>query len=95
MVADTEGRVRVASVAEVGEDALLVHDARRADPSLAFALARLGHFDAGPTPMGVFRAVERPEFAHETSKQLAAAVERRGPGDLAAVLRSRGTWHTN
>ena len=30
------------TVAEVGEDALLVHDAHRADPSLAFALSRLG-----------------------------------------------------
>ena len=91
VVADTDGRVRVAPVAEVGEEALLVHDAHRNDPSLAFALARLGH-EGGPMAMGVFRSVDRPEFARETGNQLARAVDQRGPGDLAKLLRSRGTW---
>ena len=43
----------------VGEAALLVHDPARPDPSLAFALARLASDPSGPTPIGIFRDVER------------------------------------
>jgi 2-oxoglutarate/2-oxoacid ferredoxin oxidoreductase subunit beta len=45
-----------------------------------------------PTPVGVFRATERPDYGGEVSKQLAAAHERSGPGDLGALLRSGATW---
>ena len=87
-----DGRLRIVEVAEVGADALLVHDAQRDDPSLAFALARLSSDDQSPTPFGVFRQVERPEYASAVSTQVAAAVENRGPGDLASLIRSNGTW---
>ena len=59
VVMGTDGQLRIVDVAEVGEDAILVHDAHRHDPSLAFALARLSHDDHSPTPFGVFREVER------------------------------------
>ena len=52
----------IVDVAEVGEDALLVHDAHDPNPSLAFALAHLAERPTGPTPIGVFRAVERPVY---------------------------------
>ncbi len=38
VVADRDGKVRVVKVADVGEDAVLVHDERREDPGLAFQL---------------------------------------------------------
>jgi 2-oxoglutarate ferredoxin oxidoreductase subunit beta len=76
----------------VGEDALLVHDVHRHDPSLAFALARLSHDDHSPTPFGVFRNVERPDYGTALGHQVLAAVEQKGPGDLASLLRSNGTW---
>ena len=79
-------------VADVGEDALLVHDAHRDDPGLAFALAHLSANVHEPTPFGVFRQVERPEYATESSRQLLRAAEQKGPGDLGALLRSNGTW---
>ncbi|MBA3606571.1 MAG: 2-oxoacid:ferredoxin oxidoreductase subunit beta, partial [Acidimicrobiia bacterium] len=88
-----DGQLRLVEVADFGEDALLVHDAERADPSLAFALARLSTDDHSPTPFGVFRRVSRPEYASAIGAQLAQAAERKGPGDLAALLRSNGTWH--
>jgi len=91
VVADETGHLRLADVAEVGEDRVLVHD-EAADAGLAFALARLSHGPDGPTPMGVFRAVERPEYAEGVSRQLAAAQDSKGPGDLGALLRSNGTW---
>ena len=45
-----------------------------------------------PTPFGVFRDVERPEYGIGRQRQLAQASERKGPGDLAALLRCNGTW---
>ena len=41
VVRGRDGVLRIAAVADVGEDALVVHDAHRDDPSLAFALSRL------------------------------------------------------
>ncbi|MET0458608.1 MAG: 2-oxoacid:ferredoxin oxidoreductase subunit beta, partial [Ilumatobacteraceae bacterium] len=92
VVMGADGQLRLVEVADVGEDALLVHDAERSDPSLAFALARLSTNDHSPTPFGIFRDVQRPEYASAISTQLAQASERKGPGDLSALLRSNGTW---
>jgi 2-oxoglutarate ferredoxin oxidoreductase subunit beta len=89
---DTQGHAAIVSVADVGEEALLVHDEARPDPTLAFALARLSTGPTMPTPVGVFRAVDRLEYGAEVSRQIAGAQEQRGPGDLGALLRSGGTW---
>ncbi|MEY2449503.1 MAG: 2-oxoglutarate/2-oxoacid ferredoxin oxidoreductase subunit beta [Acidimicrobiaceae bacterium] len=89
---DNQGNPRITSVADVGEDAILVHDESRDDPSLAFTLSRLAKGPYEPTPIGVFRAVTRPEYVEATSQQLAAAVEQKGPGDLEALLHSGATW---
>ena len=40
----------------------------------------------------MFRDIERQEYASAIGAQLAQASERKGPGDLAALLRSNGTW---
>jgi 2-oxoglutarate ferredoxin oxidoreductase subunit beta len=87
-----DGQLRIVEVADVGEDAILVHDAKRDDPSLATALARLSTDDHSPTPIGIFRAVDRPDYGTGISQQLMTAAEHRGPGDLGALLRSNGTW---
>ena len=88
----SDGQLRIVEVADVGEDAILVHDANRNDPGLAFALARVTHVEHGATPFGVFRDVDRGDYGQMVGAQLAAASERKGPGDLAALLRSNGTW---
>jgi 2-oxoglutarate ferredoxin oxidoreductase subunit beta len=90
VVMGTDGGLRVASVAEAGADAILVHDETNA--GLAFQLSRLSHTPTEPTPVGVFRAVERDEYSDAVERQLAAAQEQKGPGDLAALLRSGATW---
>src|SRR4051794_22958729 len=89
---DNQGNPRIADVADVGESAILVHDESRADPSLAFTLSRLARGPYEPTPIGVFRAITRPEYAEAASQQLAAAVEQKGAGDLAELLKSGATW---
>ncbi len=95
VVMGSDGQLRIVEVDEVGADALLVHDAHRPEPSLAFALARLSDDDHSPTPFGVFRDVDRPEYTTSVAAQLAAASERRGPGDLTELIRSNGTWTVN
>jgi 2-oxoglutarate ferredoxin oxidoreductase subunit beta len=89
------GECEIVAVADVGEDALLVHDEHRPDPSLAFALARLADRPTMPTPMGVFRDVERPAYEAEVQRQLVAASERQGPADLRALLSSGATWEVS
>lgn len=92
IVFTSHGRAEIVDVAEVGQDAIAVHDAHRDDPSLAFSLSRLSSGPYGPTPIGIFRQVERPTYDEQMAQQLAAAQERGGPGDLAALYRTGGTW---
>ena len=87
-----DGQLRLVERADVAAEEILVHDAHRADPSLAFALARLSHDDHSPTPFAVFRDIERPEYSRAVADQVMAASESKGPGDLNALLRSNGTW---
>jgi 2-oxoglutarate ferredoxin oxidoreductase subunit beta len=92
VVMGAQGSLRLVEVADVGEDALLVHDEGRVDPGLAFALSRLSRGPYEPTPVGVFRAVQRPDYGSLVDAQLLEAQSRRGPGDLASVLASGTTW---
>ncbi|MXZ29559.1 MAG: 2-oxoacid:ferredoxin oxidoreductase subunit beta [Acidimicrobiia bacterium] len=92
VIMSRSGELQLVDVADVGEDNLLVHDERAETPSLAFALSRLASGPFMPTPVGVFRATEGPEYASQVARQLAFAQDRSGPGDLEALLRSRATW---
>jgi 2-oxoglutarate ferredoxin oxidoreductase subunit beta len=72
------------------EQRLLVHDQHRDDPSLAFSLARLADGPTQPTPIGVFRQVERPVHGAAASENPGRAV-----GDVAALdalLHAGDTW---
>ncbi len=92
VVQRSDGRLEIVDVAEAGEETLLVHDAHRLDPSLAFALAHLAERPTGPTPIGVFRAVERAVYGESVEEQIAGAVAKLGPGDLESLLQSGDTW---
>ena len=89
---DSSGQAVIVDVADVGEDALVVHEESRPDPAVAFALSRLSADPFSPTPIGVFRAVNRVEYSEEATSQLAASQSSKGLGDLAALLRSNPTW---
>jgi 2-oxoglutarate ferredoxin oxidoreductase subunit beta len=87
-----DGRLKIVEVADVGDDAILVHDEAREPAGLAFQLSRLASGPHEPTPVGVFRAVERPTYEALAGRQLVDAAEKSGSGDLTALLRSGGTW---
>jgi 2-oxoglutarate ferredoxin oxidoreductase subunit beta len=76
----------------VTEADLIVHDEQ--DPTLAYFLSHMGppHF---PTPVGVFRAVERPTYDRAMNEQITVARERQGEGDLDALLNGGETWEVS
>ncbi|WP_256641374.1 2-oxoacid:ferredoxin oxidoreductase subunit beta [Streptomyces murinus] len=82
------GDLDVVTVTPRNEADLLVHDAHAASPTTAFALSRL----TAPTPVGVFRAAERPVYDTALNAQLDEAADRHGTGDLAALLAGTDTW---
>ena len=80
----------------MGQDALIVHDAHSADPTMAFAISRLT--DSGylnQSPIGIFRQVERPTYDDQARGQIATA-QAAAPGEptdrLAALIGGGDTW---
>ncbi len=83
-------RPEVVTVADVGEDALLVHD-EKAGPSYTALLSSMGYPDF-PMPMGVLHCEEKPAYDELVSKQLKQATNEQGVGDLRQLLHSGMTW---
>ena len=90
----TMGRrgAEIVATAAAGMDTIHTHNAADPDPTAAFALSRLSHGPHGPTPIGVFRNAERSVYEDLMTDQIAEAQAKRGEGDLAALLRSGGSW---
>jgi 2-oxoglutarate ferredoxin oxidoreductase subunit beta len=57
------------------------------DPALAYALARLAEDPTGPTPIGIFRQVERPVYGRERPGSEPASEQQ-----LAELLLAGDTW---
>jgi 2-oxoglutarate/2-oxoacid ferredoxin oxidoreductase subunit beta len=89
VVRGPEGRLEL--VDADGRD-LLVHDARRPDPGLAFELAHLAERPTGPTPIGVFRDVDRPVYGEDWQRELEELRAQVGPDELEKLLSSGETW---
>ena len=92
IVRDGTGELAVVDVAEVGEEALLRHDAHREDPSLAFALSHIGSLEGGATPIGIFRSVARESAFSALTTELAANRASFGSAELEALLHRADTW---
>ncbi len=88
------GEVTVAEVDEVGLDSVVIHDAHRPDPTVAFALSRLT--DGGTlhrAPLGIFRDVERPAYDDLARHQLELAGSAENPTvSLQQLMRGAETW---
>ena len=83
-----DGHLAIVDVADVGEDALIVHDPERPDPGLAFSLARLADDPTVPTPIGIFREVQRHVFGRGGSMRRTPATE----VELADLLVGTDSW---
>jgi 2-oxoglutarate ferredoxin oxidoreductase subunit beta len=82
----SDGVVEFVDVASHGADGLLVHDPGRQDPGLAFALAKLSSDPTGPTPIGVFRDVDRHVYGRSGAAAAASL------GELEDLLHDGDTW---
>ncbi|HXR13059.1 MAG TPA: 2-oxoacid:ferredoxin oxidoreductase subunit beta [Solirubrobacteraceae bacterium] len=91
VVRNSDGELEVVEIESVGEEGLLRHDAHREDPSLAFALSRLGE-GGGATPIGIFRAAPRASATPQLVEELRSAHASFGVSDLAALLQAGDTW---
>lgn len=93
VVRSADGHLTVALVSEVGEDAIIRHDAHAEDPGLAFGLSRLAHqTNHENTAIGVFRDVVRPSYDRLVRQQIADARAAKGDGDLQALITGSDTW---
>ena len=95
-VRSASGGVEMVPEAELGGREPIVHDVSAADPSQAFAIARLSEPGMGSVPMGVFRSVSRPTYDDLVREQVTAAQEKAGgpadDADLEALLAGGDTW---
>ena len=87
-----KGAAAIVDRASVDESEIIVHDVHAEDSSAAYALSRLSHTPHGPTPLGVFRNIQRPVYDDVLEEQVDDAKTRKGEGDLGALLTSLGTW---
>ncbi len=85
------GKLRIVD-AEGSEEKLLVHNSGRRNPTAAFALSQLSRGPFEPTPIGVFREVEREEYAYSIQRQIDYSIKISDKGDLHKLLNSRATW---
>jgi 2-oxoglutarate ferredoxin oxidoreductase subunit beta len=76
----------------VTEKDILVHDAKREDPTIAFMLANLSEKAGFPTPIGVFRDVQKPTCEEMTWQLINGAKAKKGAGDLEKLLAGGDTW---
>jgi 2-oxoglutarate ferredoxin oxidoreductase subunit beta len=85
----SDGGLEIVDVSADNLDKLIVHDPGRDDPSLAFSLARLAQDPTGPTPIGIFRDVQRPVYGRgdEPGMRQPASEEQ-----LAELLTRGDTW---
>jgi len=70
---------------------LLVHDQESNSTHLAYMLSRMQPPNF-PTPMGVFRKVERSTYEQGLMHQVEEAIAQRGKGDLKKLFHSADTW---
>jgi 2-oxoglutarate ferredoxin oxidoreductase subunit beta len=81
------GRLEVVTLGEgIAESDILVHDEH--NRALAYMLAHLEN----PTPIGVFHAEIRPAYEEAMAKQIAAAQQKQGDGNLNALFARGETW---
>jgi 2-oxoglutarate ferredoxin oxidoreductase subunit beta len=87
-------RLEVVPLGEGGVDPkdLLVHDEK--DDALAFLLSTMQPPNF-PTPIGVFRAVDRPSYDDLINSQIRAACEKTGEGDLDELFGRGDTWEVS
>lgn len=89
-----DGTLKVAPVAEIGAENVIVHDAHGDDPQLAFALAQLTDSNnLGMAPIGIFRDVDRPVYDDMARAQITTFADESAKLEAVSdLLKGRDTW---
>jgi 2-oxoglutarate ferredoxin oxidoreductase subunit beta len=74
---------------------LLVHNEFDNSVVLAYLLGQMSNEPEFPTPIGIFRQVEKPTYDGDMHKQIESIKAKRGEGDLEKLLFSGNTWEVN
>jgi 2-oxoglutarate ferredoxin oxidoreductase subunit beta len=82
-------QLEVVGLDAASESELLVHDER--DDTLAFLLSTMQP-PKFPTPLGIFRAVDRASYDQAINQQLDAVKAQQGPGNLDELFARGDTW---
>jgi 2-oxoglutarate ferredoxin oxidoreductase subunit beta len=83
---------RIVKVADVGIDQIAVHDPTRPNAGVAFLLSRLSHGPSGPTPIGIFRQVQRDTYGDLMMAQIEEAKARRASASISDLVKKHGIW---
>ena len=99
-IAREGSEMRVVPLGDNGDAAaeaksLVVHDAHRDDPTLAFEIANTAGREGFPLPIGIFRDVAYPTFEALANDQLRAVRAKQGPGSLEKLLAGGETWEVS
>ncbi|RJP64129.1 MAG: 2-oxoacid:ferredoxin oxidoreductase subunit beta [Ignavibacteriales bacterium] len=84
VVSITEGKYSV--------NDLLVHNEFDESVVLAYLLGQMSNDPKYPTPIGVFRQIQKPTYDAEVNKQIDMIKQKKGEGDLQKLLFSGNTW---
>ena len=64
-----------------------------AGPSMLFA--DIDRDSTLPTPMGIFRQIDRPVFEDDVHSQIEAVTEKKGPGSVRDLIYTGDTWQVD
>ena len=76
----------------ITEKDLIVHNENDPNPGYAFLLSRMESQPGFPTPIGVLRAVDAPNYETLMNKQIQDVIAKKGKGDLGKLLQAGDTW---
>ncbi len=74
---------------------LWIHDEHDIHASRAHILSQFADFENLPTPIGVFRHIDKPSYESDLHKQLNDVIAKEGKGKLKDLLFSGNTWEVN
>jgi 2-oxoglutarate ferredoxin oxidoreductase subunit beta len=75
----------------IAPDDLLIHDEKAEEPTLAYLLSRMAHPEF-PEPVGVYRAVQRPNYEDLVNNQVEEVMKAKGRAKLEELFASEDTW---
>lgn len=71
---------------------LLVHNEKAKDTTLAHILSQMNRSVEFPSPIGIYRAVERPTYESSLTDQIESAIKKKGVGDIDKLLVDGDIW---